>query len=83
MARARGATIVSITGMHPNPLLALSDIKLYTIADEERVRASAITSRDAQLALTDMLFILLVRRQVDANDFIHRSEAAVNVLKED
>ena len=83
LARARGATIVSITGMQPNPLLELADIKLYTIADEERVRASAITSRDAQLVLTDMLFILLVRRQADANDFIHRSESAVNVLKED
>ncbi|MDC9825318.1 MurR/RpiR family transcriptional regulator [Devosia sp. ZB163] len=82
LARARGATVISITGMQPNPLLELSNIQLYTIADEERVRSSAITSRDAQLMLTDMLFILLLRRQPHANDFIHRSEAAVNVLKE-
>lgn len=33
-----------------------------TVADEERVRSSAITVRDAQLTLTDMLFILLVQR---------------------
>jgi len=51
------------------------------VADEERVRSSAITSRDAQLMLTDMLFILLLRRQSDAYDFIHRSEMAVTVLK--
>lgn len=81
LAKERGATIVSITGLQSNPLVALSDIALFTVADEERVRSSAITSRDAQFMLTDMLFILLLRRQADAYDFIHRSEAAVNVLK--
>ncbi|RYG10944.1 MAG: MurR/RpiR family transcriptional regulator [Burkholderiales bacterium] len=81
LARKRGANVISITGLQPNPLVELAHINLYTIADEERVRSSAITSRDAQLMLTDMLFILLLRRQADANEFIHRSEAAVNVLK--
>ncbi|MNL90017.1 putative DNA-binding transcriptional regulator [compost metagenome] len=51
------------------------------MADEERVRSSAITSRDAQLMLMDMLFILMIRRQADAHDFIHNSESAVTVLK--
>ena len=37
--------------------------------------------RDAQLTLTDMLFILLVQRQADANDCIHDSEQAVSALK--
>ena len=81
LARKRGATVVSITGLQPNPLVQLADVHLYTIADEERVRSSAITSRDAQLVLIDMLFLLLLRRQADANDYIHRSEAAVTVLK--
>ena len=52
-----------------------------TVADEERVRSSAITVRDAQLTLTDMLFILLVQRQADAHDYIHNSEEAVAALK--
>lgn len=81
LAKQRGATVLSITGHHPNPLHDLADIKLFTIGDEERVRSSAITSRDAQLMLTDMLFLLLVRRQQDAYDHIHRSEEAVKVLK--
>jgi DNA-binding MurR/RpiR family transcriptional regulator len=81
LAKARGATVISITGLQPNPLLSLADISLYTVADEERVRSSAITSRDAQLMIIDMLFILLLRRQEDAHDYIHRSEAAVTVLK--
>ena len=81
VARKRGATIISMTGLHPNPLLDLADIHLFTVADEERVRSSAITSRDAQLMLMDMLFILLIRRQVDSHDYIHNSETAVTVLK--
>ncbi|WP_108398611.1 MurR/RpiR family transcriptional regulator [Devosia submarina] len=81
LAKKRGATIISITGLQPNPLLELADISLFTVGDEDRVRSSAITARDAQLMLTDMLFILLLRRQSDAHDYIHNSETAVKVLK--
>lgn len=81
VAKQRGATVISMTGLHPNPLLDLADIHLFTVADEERVRSSAITSRDAQLMLMDMLFILLIRRQADSHDYIHNSETAVTVLK--
>jgi DNA-binding MurR/RpiR family transcriptional regulator len=81
LAKARGARVISVTGLHPNPLIELADIHLYTVADEERVRSSAITARDAQLVLMDMLFILLLSRQPDAHDYIHNSEAAVTVLK--
>ncbi|MBP0573789.1 SIS domain-containing protein, partial [Mycobacterium tuberculosis] len=81
LARARGATVIAVTGLQPNPLAELAELTLLTVADEDRVRSSAITSRDAQLALIDLLFILLVQRLPGANDFIHRSEAAVAVLK--
>ncbi|WP_196258099.1 MurR/RpiR family transcriptional regulator [Pelagibacterium limicola] len=81
IARQRGAKVISMTGLQPNPLLDLADIHLFTVADEERVRSSAITSRDAQLMLMDMLFIQLIRRQADAHDYIHNSESAVTVLK--
>ena len=78
VAKKRGATVISMTGLHPNPLLDLADIHLFTVADEERVRSSAITSRDAQLML---MVILLIRRKVDSHDYIHNSETAVTVLK--
>jgi DNA-binding MurR/RpiR family transcriptional regulator len=81
LAKRRGARVISVTGLQPNPLLNLADIHLFTVADEERVRSSAITSRDAQLMLMDMLFILLVRQQPDAYDYVHNSESAVTVLK--
>ncbi len=81
LAKLRGATVISVTGLQSNPLADIADIRLFTVADEERVRSSAITSRDAQLMLMDMLFILLLRRQADAHDYIHSSESAVTVLK--
>ncbi len=83
LARKRGATVISVTGLHDNPLSRVADIRLYTVADEERARSSSITARDAQLTLTDLLFILLVQRQPDANEFVHNSEVAVSVLKAD
>ncbi|EUB96653.1 transcriptional regulator, RpiR family [Rhizobium sp. CF080] len=81
LARQRGATVIAITGLNANALMQAADIRLYTVADEERVRSSSITARDAQLMLTDLLFILLVQRQPDANEYVHNSELAVSVLK--
>jgi len=81
LARKRGTTVIAVTGLHDNPLSRVADIRLYTIADEERARSSSITARDAQLTLTDLLFILLLQKQPDANDYVHNSEAAVSVLK--
>ncbi|TPM49694.1 MurR/RpiR family transcriptional regulator [Mesorhizobium sp. B2-2-3] len=81
LARKRGTMVIAVTGLHDNPLSRVADICLYTIADEERARSSSITARDAQLTLTDLLFILMVQKQPDANDYVHNSEAAVSVLK--
>ncbi|MBE1202979.1 MurR/RpiR family transcriptional regulator [Aminobacter carboxidus] len=81
LAKQRGATVVVISSLRDNPLSAISDIVLHSVSDEDNVRSSSITARDAQLALTDLLFILLVQREDDANDHIHRSEAAVAALK--
>src|SRR3569623_3151578 len=81
LASQRNATGISVTGLSDNPLARAADIRLYTVGDEERVRSSAITARDAQLMLTDLLFILLVQRQSDANEYVHNSEMAVSVLK--
>lgn len=81
LARQRRATVIAVTGLQDNPLVHVADICLHTVGDEDRVRSSAITARDAQLMLTDLLFILLVQRQPDANDYVHNSETAVSVLK--
>jgi DNA-binding MurR/RpiR family transcriptional regulator len=81
LARTRGAKLISITGMQDNTLSRLADLQLHTVADEDNVRASSITARDAQLALTDLLFLMIVQTQADAQTYIHDSEAAVTALK--
>lgn len=81
LAKDRGASVISITGPQQNPVARVSDVNLYTIADEDRVRSSAITARDAQLMLTDFIFILLIQRQSDATDYIDNSGDAVSALK--
>ncbi len=81
LARQRGATVIAVTGLQDNPLSRVAHICLHTVADEDRVRSSSITARDAQLTLTDLLFIQLVQRQPDSNEHIHNSELAVSVLK--
>ncbi len=81
LARQRGATVIAVTGLQDNPLSRVAHICLHTVADEDRVRSSSITARDAQLTLTDLLFIQLVQLQPDSNEHIHNSELAVSVLK--
>lgn len=80
-ARDNGARVISITGLTPNPLSDGADIRLYTVADDEKPRSSAITSRDAQLALADLLFIQLVQSLPGANKNIQAAEQSVSVLK--
>ncbi len=81
LARKRSVTVISLTGPKPNATARVADLNLYTIADEEKVRSSAITARDAQLMLTDFIFILLLQRQQDAGDYIADSGDAVTALK--
>jgi DNA-binding MurR/RpiR family transcriptional regulator len=80
-AARRGAAIVTVTGLQPNPLAALASTALRTVTDEERVRSSAITSRDAQLMVTDLLFLRLVQVRDDAGDLITGAAEAVAPLK--
>lgn len=80
-AQKAGAKTIAITGLHDNPLSKIAEISLFTVADEDKVRSSSITARDAQLMMTDLLFLLLVQNQKDANEFILNSELAVSAMK--
>ncbi len=80
-ARLCGATVVSVTGLQPNRLAQIADIQLFVAANEQKARSSAITSRDAQLVLTDLLFILLVQRMPNSGERILAAEQAAGHLK--
>ncbi|WP_341862744.1 MurR/RpiR family transcriptional regulator [Gymnodinialimonas sp. 57CJ19] len=80
-ALQRGATILTVTGLQPNQLADLAGNALRTVTDEERVRSSAITSRDAQLILLDLVFLRLVQIRDGAVDLISGAAEAVAPLK--
>lgn len=77
----RGAPVLTVTGLHRNPLADLAAIALRTVTDEEQVRSSAITSRDAQLVLLDLLFLRLVQIRDGAVERISSVTEAVAPLK--
>lgn len=81
VAKARHAYIITVTKPTENPVASLADLRLYTVADEEKARLSSITVRDTQLLLIDLLFILMTQQQSDANNYVHDSMAAVARLK--
>ncbi|GAB5448105.1 MurR/RpiR family transcriptional regulator [Gymnodinialimonas sp.] len=80
-AVARATPLITITGLHPNPLADLANNALRTVTDEEHVRSSAITSRDAQLMLLDLLFLRLVQIRDGAVERIGSVAEAVAPLK--
>ncbi|MGL5991349.1 MAG: MurR/RpiR family transcriptional regulator [Plesiomonas sp.] len=80
-ALKQGTPVLALTGYQPNALHPLATHCLYTVADEVAVRSSAMFSRTAQLAMTDLLFMGLVQRDVgNARHRILYSEELVKKL---
>lgn len=67
LARAAGAITVCITNFPDSPIASRCDLVLVTQARESRYRSGAMSSRIAQLALVDLLFIRVAQRRYDAS----------------
>ena len=65
IAREAGALTVAITGSPDSPLALAADERLVSHARESRLRAGAMVSRIAQLALVDCLFLGVARERYD------------------
>ncbi|MBC7590960.1 MAG: MurR/RpiR family transcriptional regulator [Salinibacterium sp.] len=65
IARATGATTVAITNFPTSPLAEKASLVLTTSANETLFRSGAMSSRIAQLALIDFLFVRIVQRVYD------------------
>src|SRR5690606_27600099 len=65
IARERGATTVAVTTFPESPLVAHADVVLTTTARETQFRSGALSSRIAQLALVDFLFVRVAQRLFD------------------
>ncbi len=66
-ARARGAKVISLTMDGPNTVRSLADIDLVVPASERLYRQGAATSRLTQLTVIDILYSIIVSRNLDSS----------------
>lgn len=64
VAHQVGATTVAITNFPDSPIAASADVVLTTVVREMRWWSGAMSSRVAQLAVVDVLFLLVARQHV-------------------
>ncbi|CAM5783467.1 MULTISPECIES: MurR/RpiR family transcriptional regulator [Brevibacillus] len=64
-AREAGAVTIGITKFGQNSMSALADIHLATVSSEADMRSAATSSRIAQLAVIDMLFMGVAAQSYD------------------
>jgi RpiR family carbohydrate utilization transcriptional regulator len=64
-ARQNEAITICITSFSKSPITQVSDIKLFTSAQETKFRTEAITSRVAQLTVTDLLYTYIALAKAD------------------
>lgn len=81
IAKSRGAVLIAITSLQDSELRKLADYTLDTISEEQRWRSSSISSRSAQLCVTDLLFMgLLQRNENEGMKMINQSRNLVEKL---
>ena len=72
VARAAGAFTVALTNAPGSPITAVAEVVLGTRAKESPLRMAAMSSRIAQLAVLDLLFVRVVQ---------HRGETVTGPLR--
>lgn len=76
-AKKGGAATICITGTPKSPITRLADVRLFTSAKETGFKTEAMTSRIAQLAIIDTLFVNVgLRRGREAAAGIQRVREA-------
>ncbi len=63
LAKRNGATLIAVTSFRQTQLRQMADMVLDTLAEENELRISSISSRTAQNTITDILFLGLVQRR--------------------
>ncbi len=78
-AQEHGVPVIFIGTCRHDPA---PDIVLRCVADESVVRSASIATRTAQLAITDLLFVLFVQGQGDVARRIEESQKLVGRVRE-
>lgn len=77
-AQAHSIPVLHIGAYHKNPR---PNVVLQCVADDNVVRSSSIATRTAQMAITDLLFVLFVQRQGDVAQRISDSHGLVKMIR--
>ena len=81
VAKESGAKIISITSNKKSKIGKLSDISFLIPREEKAKRVGAITSRNSQLFITDLLYLGVVSSYVDdINGSINKTKDIINRL---
>ena len=80
-AKENGAVTISLTSDHKSPIVRVSNIVLYTVADETNYRILALNSRITQLAIIDTIYSYLVCHIPMAEEQIAQTESALRTKK--
>lgn len=82
VASSCGAKTISISNYGKNPIDKYSDISLHTASDETQFRTLALSSRIAQLAIIDTMYLYIaMRRDKAALSAINKVESALTTKK--
>ncbi|MFC9985886.1 MurR/RpiR family transcriptional regulator [Microbacterium keratanolyticum] len=76
LAERQGARTVAITNAPHSPLGRAAELLLATVAEEDVFRAGAMSSRLAQMAIIDFLYVRLVQGDVAGTDVMLRATRA-------
>jgi len=82
IAREQGAKTICITNYGKSPILKVSDVALFTASEETSTSILALSSRFAQLAIIDSLYVYIAMRRSEAGiAAIKKVERALNKKK--
>jgi DNA-binding MurR/RpiR family transcriptional regulator len=82
VARERGAATVCMCTYGKSPITRVADYALFTASEEVKYRVLSLSSRIAQLALIDALYIWVsIHREDQALDTMQSIEKALEKTK--
>ena len=81
-AKSKDTTIIAITQFIKSPLMKFADLALYVPTQEKDLRLGAVTSRNASLILTDLLYLGMISEDLDKHkENLIASRNLVNKLR--
>jgi RpiR family carbohydrate utilization transcriptional regulator len=80
LAKAQGATVITLTNFSKSPITKVADINLYTAAPETMFRTDAMASRIAQLMIIDTIYtaVALKNPKKASESLFHTRNATIH-----